>query len=136
VLDLGCGTGYSTAVLARLADTVVAVEADEELAAMAGATLADLGIDNTVVVTGSMEAGYPDQAPYDVILFGGSVPEIPDRIAGQLAEGGRLVAVVGSPGLGRGTLMTRRNGIVSSLPVFDAATPPLPGFAKEEGFVF
>ncbi len=137
VLDVGCATGYSTAVLARLANTVVAVESDPELAAQATGTLAELGIDNAVVVEGSLREGYPKQAPYDVIFIGGAVPEIPRVIADQLAEGGRLVTVVAEEGaVGRGTLMIRSGGVLSDRPVFDAATPPLPEFSREPGFVF
>jgi protein-L-isoaspartate(D-aspartate) O-methyltransferase len=137
VLDVGCATGYSTAVLARLANTVVAVESDPELAARATGTLAELGIDNAVVVEAPLREGYPKQAPYDVIFIGGAVPEIPRVIADQLAEGGRLVTVVAEEGaVGRGTLMIRSGGVLSDRPVFDAATPPLPEFSREPGFVF
>lgn len=135
VLDIGCGTGYSTAVLAKLANTVVALESDPELAARASSTLAELGIDNAIVVTAPLADGYAKQGPYDVIVFGGSLPRVPASIARQLAEGGRLVAVIGE-GMGRGTLMTRARGIVSSRPAFDAATPILPDFAPVQGFVF
>lgn len=137
VLDVGCATGYSTAVLARLANTVVAVESDPDLAAQATKTLAELGIDNAVVVEAPLREGYPKQAPYDVIVIGGAVPEIPRAIADQLAEGGRLVTVVAEVGaVGRGTLMTRSGGVLSDRPVFDAATPPLLEFSREPGFVF
>jgi protein-L-isoaspartate(D-aspartate) O-methyltransferase len=137
VLDVGCATGYSTAVLARLANTVVAVESDPDLAAQATATLAGLGLDNAVVVEGPLSEGYSKQAPYDVIVLGGAVPRISQTIADQLGEGGRLVAVVTDSGpMGRGLLMTRSGGTLSQRPVFDAATPPLPGMALEPGFVF
>ncbi len=135
VLDIGCATGYSTAVIARLANTVVALESDAELAARAAATLTELGADNAVVVNAPLAEGYPKQGPYDVIVFGGAVPRIPDTVARQLAEGGRLVAVAGEGAL-RGILMTRSRGILSSRPVFDAATPVLPDFAPQQGFVF
>lgn len=135
VLDIGCATGYSTAVISRLANTVVALESDAELAARAAATLTELGADNAIVVVAALAEGYPKQAPYDVIVFGGAVPRIPDTVARQLAEGGRLVAVTGE-GAMRGTLMTRTRGILSSRPAFDAATPVLPDFAPEQGFVF
>lgn len=137
VLDIGCATGYSAAVLARLANTVVALESHSELAARATATLADLGIDNAVVVEGPLKEGYAKQAPYDVIFIGGAVPRIPRVIADQLGEGGRLVAVVAAEAaIGRGTLVTRVGGILSDRPVFDAGTPLLPEFAPEPGFVF
>ena len=135
VLDIGCGTGYSAALLSKLANTVVALESDPELAARATATLSELSIDNVVVVTAPLAGGYAKQAPYDVIVFNGSVPRIPETIARQLADGGRLVAVVGE-GVGQGTLMTRNRGILAQRPVFDAATPILPDFVQEPGFVF
>lgn len=135
VLDIGCGTGYSAAVISKLANTLVALESDSELAARATATLSDLGIDNVVVVVAPLAGGYAKQAPYDVIIFNGAVPRIPEAIARQLADGGRLVAVVGE-GVGRGTLMTRNRGILAHRPVFDAATPILPDFTPEQGFVF
>lgn len=135
VLDIGCGTGYSAALLSKLANTVVALESDPELAARATATLSELSIDNVVVVTAPLAGGYAKQAPYDVIVFNGSVPRIPETIARQLADGGRLVAVVGE-GVGQGTLMTRNRGILAQRPAFDAATPILPDFVQEPGFVF
>ncbi len=137
VLDVGCATGYSTAVLARLAATVVAVESDPALVKAAGDLLADLDADNAAVVKGTLEKGYARQAPYDAIVLGGAVDEVPPAIADQLAEGGRLVAVVtgGSPA-GVGVLMLRARGALSRRILFDASVPPLPGFAVERGFVF
>ena len=141
VLDIGCATGYSTAVLARLADTVVAVESDAELAETAIALMTELDADNTAVVTGEHSEGYAKQAPYDVIVVEGAVDEVPQALSDQLVEGGRLVAVVtggdrGAKRVGRATLLRRMNGVLSSRVLFDAAVPPLPGFAVERGFVF
>jgi protein-L-isoaspartate(D-aspartate) O-methyltransferase len=136
VLDIGCGTGYAAAVLARLASTVVALESDPGLAVKATETLAELGIDTVAVVEGPLNDGYPKQAPYDVIVFGGSVDEIPQGILEQLAEDGRLVAVVGANDMGRGTVITRRKGLLSRREVFDAGTPPLPGFTPASTFAF
>jgi protein-L-isoaspartate(D-aspartate) O-methyltransferase len=136
-LDLGCGSGYATAILSRLAATVVALEDDAALAAAANRTLAELEIDNAVVVEGRLAEGYPKQAPYNVILLGGAVAEIPAAITDQLAEGGRLVTVVSAgPGLGRATLMRRDAGVVASRVLYDAVLPMLPGFEAEPGFVF
>ena len=135
-LDLGCGSGYGTAILSRLVATVVALEDNAELAAAANRTLAELEIDNAVVVEGRLAEGYPKQAPYNVILLGGAVAELPAAIADQLAEGGRLVAVISAgPGLGRATLMRRDGGVISSRVLYDAALPVLPGFEAEPGFV-
>ena len=143
VLDLGCATGYSTAVLARLANMVVAVDSDAGLVVDAGARLADLGVDNAAVIEGPLGVGYDQQAPYDAILVGGMVSDPLAGILDQLAEGGRCVAVVttdkrGANGAGMGcaVLFLRLDGAVSSRPLFDAAVPPLPGFAAAPDFVF
>ena len=136
-LDLGCGSGYATAILSQLGATVVALEDDAVLAAAANRTLGELEIDNAVVVEGRLAEGYPKQAPYNVILLGGAVAEVPAAIADQLAEGGRLVTVVSAgPGLGRATLMRRDGGVISSRVLYDAALPVLPGFEAQPGFVF
>ncbi len=136
-LDLGCGSGYATAILSRLVATVVALEADAALAAAAIRTLDELEIDNAVVVEGPLAEGYPRQAPYNIILLDGAVAEVPTAIADQLAEGGRLVTVVSvGAGLGRATLMQRDGGVISSRILCDAAVPVLPGFEAVPGFVF
>jgi len=136
VLEVGSATGYGAAAIARMAATVVALESNAELAGIAERALAALDITNVAVVTEPLAEGYARQGPYDVIVFGGAVAEIPDGIAEQLAEGGRMVAVVSDGGIGRGTLFVRRAGIVSGRAVFDAGTPILSGFAKAASFVF
>ena len=84
-----------------------------------------------------MPEGYAKQAPYDVILLSGAVAELPDSLSGQLAEGGRLVAVISTgQGIGRATLFTRQGGVLSHRVIFDAATPLLPGFERAESFEF
>ena len=137
VLDIGCGTGYSTAVLSRLANTVVAVEEVPGLAAEANDTMTELAIGNAVVVTGPLAAGWAGEAPYDAILFGGAVEEIPQPIVDQLGEGGRLVAVV-RPGAGPGrmTLLLKSGGAISCSELHDAAIPLLDAFRRAPGFVF
>ena len=137
VLDVGAATGYSSAVIARLGCAVVSLESEPDLAADAARLFAELGADNVVAAKGPLRDGYPKQAPYNVILLEGAVDEIPASLSDQLAEGGRLVAVVrGERGLGRGMLFLREGGLFSGRAVFDAATPLLPGFAREPGFVF
>jgi protein-L-isoaspartate(D-aspartate) O-methyltransferase len=137
VLEIGAATGYGTAILARLARSVVGVESDAVLARKAADHLARLGIKNAVVRHGPLERGYPDRAPYDVVMFGGAIAEVPTSIVDQLAENGRLLAVVkNGAGMGQATLATKLRGILSHRVVFDAGTPLLPGFAPKPSFVF
>lgn len=137
VLEIGAGTGYGAAVLSRLASTVVALESDPALAKSANKVLGELGIDNVALIEATLADGFPRQAPYNVIMFGGAVEQIPPALTEQLAEGGRLVAVVVPPGqAGKAMLATRIGGLVSMRPIFDAACPVLPGFKREQGFVF
>jgi protein-L-isoaspartate(D-aspartate) O-methyltransferase len=134
VLVVGAGLGYSAAVLARIAGRVVALdgESTQQVAQM----LQGLGAANVAVVAGSLADGAPQLAPFDVILFDGAVDSVPPAIIEQLAEGGRLVAVIRAPGIGRATLLTRQAGIVASRVAFDAAVPRLPGFEAAAAFVF
>ena len=136
-LVVGCADGYTSAVLAKIVSTVVAVESNTKLIKKANDVLASMEIDNVAVVEGSLTEGYPKQAPYDVIVFNGSVSEVPDEISEQLAEGGRLVAVVNSDrGMGSLMIRTRVNGMTSERDLFDAATPLLPGYQIDTKFVF
>lgn len=136
VLDVGCGSGYSAAVLARMVMSVVALEADPDLARAAERTLLDLGVDNVAVVAGDMAAGLPNQAPFDLIVLEGAVPEIPDALEAQLAEGGRLVGVVAGQHVGHAMLLTREGGSVGRRELFDAMVPMLPGFSRDAVFEF
>ncbi len=137
VLDLGCATGYASAILSQLAATVVALEEVPELARAAAAVLDGQQVTNAVVVEGKLAEGYAKQAPYDVILLDGAAGEVPGAIEDQLAEGGRLVGVVQDrDGVGRAMLMRKDLGAVSGRVLFDANTPVLPGFERKAGFVF
>jgi protein-L-isoaspartate(D-aspartate) O-methyltransferase len=136
VLDIACGTGYSSAVLARLAGSVVALEDDPALAAKATELLNAEGVSNVAVVCGALEAGWPAKAPYDVILINGAVELVPPALCHQLKDGGRLVAIVGSGPIGKATIYRSVRGEVSGRPVFDAAEPLLPSFSKPPAFVF
>ena len=137
VLDVGCGTGYASAVVARLAGTVIALDVDESLAAEAERALSAVGADNAIVVTGPLADGCAPQAPYDVILVGGAVDHLPQALADQLAEAGRIVGVVREPGtVGQATLWARHRGTLSSRSLFEATLPPLPGIARPAQFEF
>lgn len=137
VLDVGCGTGYSAAVLARLAGQVVALEQDADLVRAASELLAT-AVGNIAVTQGALIEGFKGNAPYDVIFVNGAISAAPDTLLKQLAEGGRLVAVVaeGAGGQGRAHLFLKERGVVGSRPDFDADVPLLAGFKKAVGFIF
>lgn len=134
VLDLGCGLGYSAAVIARMAEAVVAVEEDEALAAEATRTLAAQGADNAAVVTGPLAAGAARHAPYDVITIQGGVSTVPEAILAQLKDGGRIAAVFMDGALGTARIGYKEGGRVTWRFAFNATAPVLPGFAVRQGF--
>jgi protein-L-isoaspartate(D-aspartate) O-methyltransferase len=135
VLDVGCATGYSTAVLAQLAKAVVAVEVDAALAAGATQTLRQLGVNNALVIEAALEKGAPSHAPFGAILLNGAVPRIPQELLEQLEDGGRLVAVIADGAFGRAQVWRRTGKAFDPRPVFDAGAQPLPGFSRQVEFV-
>jgi protein-L-isoaspartate(D-aspartate) O-methyltransferase len=137
-LVVASGAGYGAALLSRLVKTVVAMEADADLAGSAEQTIRNLGITNVRQVVGKMEEGCAAQASYDVILIEGAVQKVPAQILDQLAEGGRLGTVIGGTTgtLGVAHLMVKEGGVTSGRPLFDAGTPLLPGFAAPPRFTF
>jgi protein-L-isoaspartate(D-aspartate) O-methyltransferase len=137
VLDIGCGSGYSSAILAKLATHVTALEDDPELARLASEAMQTLGLSNVELqVTNDLSQGYAKRAPYDVIVVNGSVEHVPEAWISQLAEGGRLVSIVGNGARGRAKLFLRADGKASARDAFDANVTALPGFELEEGFAF
>ena len=136
VLEIGCGTGYASAILSLLASSVVALELDEKLSAVATDTLARLGYDNVAVVSGPLAEGCKAEAPYDVIFVGGAVEQIPVALFEQLRDGGRLVAVEGIGNASRARMYLKEEGAVAQTASFNTSVKPLPGFEKPETFVF
>jgi len=137
VLDIGCGSGYSAAVIGHLAGTVVALESNSSLAITASKKFIEFNCDNVAVVEGPLAGGCPAQAPFNVIFIDGAVAKVPAVITDQLKEGGRLVTVVADKErVGQGIVMIRSGDFIGSRAVFDATTPLLPGFAAKEEFVF
>lgn len=140
VLDVGAATGYSAAILARLARTVVALESNARLAEEARRVLGGLAIGNVSVVTGDLSGGHPQEGPYDAIIIEGTVAEVPGTLLEQLKDGGRLVAVhVSSPAqgpLGKAVVWRRHDGTLGENSAFDAAAPLLPGFERTMEFAF
>lgn len=138
VLDVACASGYSTAILARLCEMVVAVEADEALAAGAGETLAALDIANAATIAGDPAKGAPGQGPFDLIVIASGAVEVePDALFAQLKDGGRLAMIRRENGVSRGVICRRSGEAVTARRVFDAACrAALPEFAAPRKFVF
>jgi protein-L-isoaspartate(D-aspartate) O-methyltransferase len=134
VLDVGCATGYGAAVLARIASQVVALEVDAGLAQAARSALA--GRHNVSLVTGPLSAGWPQGAPYDVILLEGATEVVPQAFLDQLKNGGRLVCVLSNGPGAKAMLYCRSGDELGGRPIFDANAAVLPGFAKAPVFAF
>lgn len=135
-LDVGCGVGYSSAVLARLAGRVVALESDAGLSAKASELLVALGVDTVEVVTGALREGYAKHAPYDVIVVNGAFEVEPSALFAQLGEGGRLVGVFGTGRSAKAMVYRKSGAAVGGRAVFDAAAPVLEEFRTAPAFVF
>lgn len=134
VLEIGCATGYATAILARLARDVFAVEVDGELARMAVAALDGDGVQNAKVASGALQNGIPQEAPYDVIFVNGALSDAPPALLDQLKDGGRLVAVEAGQGMGRALVWWRNGPSFDKRTVFDARAEMLPGFEVQPEF--
>ena len=131
-LDVACGAGYSSALLARLSGEVVGVEDDLALVKQAQKNLGSA----VTVVAGPLNLGWPGGGPYDVILLNGASEVVPESLFSQLTDGGRLACVLGTGRAGRAMLYLRSGREVGGRPLFDAAAPLLPGFAKAAEFTF
>ena len=136
VLDLGCGLGYSTAVLAHMAEFVVAVEDNAERVEEAQANLLAHGIDNAAVFEGVLAEGAAKNAPYDLIMLQGAVEDVPSALVEQVKEGGRIVAIFAEGALGVVRMGRKIDGVMTWRMIFNASAPVLPGFAKEAAFTF
>jgi len=134
VLDVGCATGYSTAVLARLARAVVGLEVDGALAQQAARSLARLSITNAVILEGPLAAGAPTHAPFDAILLNGSVAEAPAALLEQLKGNGRLGAVLAEGSFGPAQVWRRAGKGFAGVAAFDGGAEPLPGFLRQAHF--
>ena len=137
VLDVGCLTGYSTALLANLAKEVVGLECDAALAAKARENLVAEAVKNVAIETGTLTSGHPAKAPYDVIVVAGACEEIPSALLEQLAQDGRLVAIErGDDGIFEAVVVVKTALALAKRPAFEAAAPVLPGMSRPKSFVF
>lgn len=135
VLDLGCGLGYSAAVAARLAEAVVAVEEDPQMAAEAQTNLSQTGVDNVAVIEGPLAEGAAKHGPYDVIMIEGAIEYLPARLEDQLREGGKVAAIFMEGVLGVCRIGYKIDGTITWRYGFNASAPVLPGFEKQREFV-
>jgi protein-L-isoaspartate(D-aspartate) O-methyltransferase len=134
VLDLGCGLGYSSAVAARMAEAVVAVEENADLAEEARSILSERGADNVIVYEGPLAEGAAEHGPYDVIMIQGAVDELPETIADQLKEGGRMACLFAEGRLGAVRVGYKVDGGMNWRFAFNAGAPMLPGFERRAAF--
>ncbi|MGR3678051.1 MAG: protein-L-isoaspartate O-methyltransferase family protein [Paracoccaceae bacterium] len=134
VLDIAGGLGYSTAVIARMAQAVIMVEEDETLAEEAQQALSNAGADNAVVQQGDLAKGAAEHGPYDVILVQGGVETVSPEIEDQLKDGGRIACIFMSGKLGEMRIGLKINGRITWRLSFNAAAPVLPGFEKKREF--
>ncbi|KEO53140.1 protein-L-isoaspartate O-methyltransferase family protein [Thioclava indica] len=134
VLDIGCGLGYSAAVIARLSEAVVALDL-EDLATQAETLLSEMAADNVAVVAGNLAEGAARHGPYDAIIIEGAVEQVPDTILSQLKEGGRITAIFMEGALGIARIGYKIDNQINWRDIFNATAPVLPGFVAERGFV-
>jgi protein-L-isoaspartate(D-aspartate) O-methyltransferase len=136
VLVAGSASGYTAALVARLAGRVTATESDPAQAARAMAVLGELGLGNVTFQPSAAAEGYPGDAPYDVIVLDGATEIVPERLYAQLGEGGRLVGVFAMTKPPRAMIVTRSHGDFGNRSLFDATAPVLPGLERLPAFVF
>ena len=134
VLDIGAAHGYSSAVIARMAEAVVGVEADATLVEEAQRTLLEHGADNVIMQQGDLATGAPDHGPYDVILLQGAVEHLPEAITDQLKEGGRMACLFLEGALGVVRIGYKIDGRLNWRYAFNAGAPVLPGFERHAAF--
>jgi protein-L-isoaspartate(D-aspartate) O-methyltransferase len=136
VLDVACGTGYSSAILARLAAAVTALEDDAERSHRCHDNLIQVGAGSVTTACGPLEGGWPAGAPYDVILVNGACEVEPEGLLAQLDEGGRLLTIMGTGPDGKAMLFRKDRGEIGNRTLFDATAPALPAFRRKPAFVF
>ncbi len=134
VLDVGAALGYSSAVIAHLAEAVVALEEDAQMASEAERILGEKGCDNVAVIQGELAAGAAKHGPYDAICIEGGVEHLPEALVGQLKDGGRIAAIFMEGALGVCRIGYKFDGTLSWRFAFNAGAPVLPGFEARRAF--
>lgn len=134
VLDIGPGLGYSSAIMARMAEAVVAVEDDADMVQEAQRILADNGADNVIMHEGPLPQGASDHGPYDVITIQGAVEHLPEALTDQLKEGGRIACLFMEGALGVVRIGYKIDGKINWRFAFNAGAPVMPGFERHAAF--
>jgi protein-L-isoaspartate(D-aspartate) O-methyltransferase len=136
VLDVGCGTGYSTAVIAKLAQAVVALESNIEMAEFAQKALEGEGVDNAIVISGNLYDGDEKHGLYDVIIIQGGVQKISKNLKDQLKDGGRIISIFTDGAMGQCFLGIKRGSDITWRSEFDATAPIIKDFSESKSFTF
>ena len=134
VLDIGCGLGYSSAVIAHMAEAVIAVEEDESMASEAATLLVEHGADNVIIHEGALTAGAGEHGPFDVVIIEGAVAHVPDALLDQVKEGGRIACLFMEGRLGAVRIGYKIDGEITWRFAFNAGAPVLPGFERHSAF--
>ncbi len=136
VLDIGCGLGYSTAVIACMSEAVVGVESDTGLADDAEATLAAQGVDNAIVARGPLDEGAAKHGPYDVVIIEGGIEQLPPTLESQIKDGGRICAIFIDGTRGQCRVGVRGGDTIAWRYAFDSKAPVIAAFNAAQAFVF
>lgn len=129
VLDIACGTGYSSAILAKLCKKITALESSSELASKAHQNFNKLGIKNIIIINNILSEGHREGSPYDAIVVNGAVNEIPEELFEQLNENGKLVAIISKEAnLGKIVVFTKKSGKISNNEIFETNLPIIEDF--------
>lgn len=136
VLDIGCGLGYSTAVIASLSEAVIGVEDDATRVTDATENLMAAQVDNAVILEGELAKGAAKHGPYDVVIMEGAVEQVPANLIKQIKDGGRMAAIFNKNGVGIVRIGIKNGDGISWRDTFNADAPILPGFQSDKGFTF
>lgn len=136
VLDVACAMGYSTAVIARMAEAVIGIDDNAAMVAEGQTALSAVGADNADIRQQALTTGAPGSGPYDVIIVQGGIETFPQALADQLAEGGRAGCLFMEGPLGVARIGVKTDGRIAWRDAFNAAAPVLDGFARERAFSF
>ena len=136
VLVIGSSTGYSSAVISRIAETVISIEEDKELLDFSEEAVRKNGIDNIVFINSTMKEGCSEQGPFNAIIIEGAIDEVPPKILNQLEHNGRLIAMINDNGISNVIEYQKKNNTFTERFLFNCSAPKLKSFDKRKSFSF